>query len=246
MWDDIKRAITVRKYFPQKSEIPSSIERLLGKTPVDFRYSYIPEKNVSVDLDKPFGSGFIPGPEQEVMGYGGPQVQGITSGYGLPQQARDFYSNYSFNGRGQFKYPFDTDYAEILWSAIDEMYPDESYNNKIALFETMGAVAHAESHSGYNAGGNPNRVSNIWNMGYNASPSSPLKYDPEDRNEMARFALERMVNKFGVLENKGLTDQMIHNYHIGPNAPYDQAGVDKYRSFMGGWESQYKPTYPWE
>ena len=53
MWDDIKRAITERKYFPQKSEIPSSIEMLLGKTPVDFRYSYIPEKNVSVDLDKP-------------------------------------------------------------------------------------------------------------------------------------------------------------------------------------------------
>jgi len=165
---------------------------------------------------------------------------------GVPQKAVDFYGNYNYEGNGQFANPLNPEYIQLLWNEIGQQMPNQSLNTKIAFLETMLAIAHAESHGGQDAGYIDGRLTNVFNLGYNATPSSVLKYDPEDPKEMADRAVNSMINDFGILENKGLTDQVIHNYHIGPNAPYNQQAVDTYKSYLNGWESLYNPTYPWE
>jgi len=165
---------------------------------------------------------------------------------GVPQKAVDFYGNYNYEGNGQFANPLNPEYIQLLWNEIGQQMPNQSLNTKIAFLETMLAIAHAESHAGRDAGGIDNRLTNVFNIGYNAKPESVLKYDPEDPREMADRAVYSLINDFGVLENKGLTDQVIHNYHIGPNASYNQQAVDTYKSYLNGWENLYNPTYPWE
>jgi len=164
---------------------------------------------------------------------------------GVPQKALDFYSDYNYNGNGQFETPLDPEYLQLVWNEINQQLPEESENNKIALLETMLSIAHAESHAGRDAG-YLDRNSNVWNTGFNAKDTSVLKYDPIDPREAADRAVSSVINDFGVLNNRGLTDQTIHNYHIGPKAEYNQAGVDTYRDYIGGWESLYNPSYPWE
>lgn len=163
---------------------------------------------------------------------------------GTPQKALDFYGKYNYGGNGDFANPLNPEYIQILWNEIVQQTPGEDPNNQIALLETMLGIAHAESHGGYDAG-YLDRNSNVWNVGFNANKNSVLKYDPTDPRESADRAVNSVINDFGVLKNRGLTDQTIHNYHIGPNATYNQAGVDTYRDYIGGWENLYGPTYPW-
>ena len=165
---------------------------------------------------------------------------------GTPQRAIDFYKDYSYSGNGSFATPLSPEYIQLVWNEINQQLPGESENNKLALLETMLAVSHPESHGGWDAGGLQGRNTNVWNVGFNARPDSVLKYDPVNSAEMADRAVNSFINDFGAIENKGLTDQMIHNYHIGPKAAFNPAGVQSYREGMGGWESLYQPTYPWE
>jgi hypothetical protein len=164
MWDDIKKAITQRKYFPEKEKLLSPIQRLLGETNPDFRYVYNPEKNVSVDLDKPFGAGFIPGPSQEpiMSGYGEPiqqqmiepEVMGATSGYGGAEPTeypvgRDYWEDYLLNLEG-------ANPEERKW--LNDMAECESTYNPSAYNQSgaTGLLQFMPRTWGWKGGGNIN------------------------------------------------------------------------------------------
>lgn len=156
-----------------------------------------------------------------------------------PQKPMDFYENYVYNsnGKGAFKKPLDAEYIQALWNEINQQAPDASPDNKIAFLETMLSMTHTESHGGRDAGWRP-RVSNVFNMGYSADPGSTLGYDPEDINEMADFAVERYLNRFKVMDNKGMSDNMLRSY-----APFTTP--EEYNRLRSGWYGTYGTTTPW-
>jgi len=163
----------------------------------------------------------------------------------VPQKALDFYDAYNYSGNGKFKETLSPEYIQLVWNEIVQQTPQADANTRVALLETMLGMSHAESHGGYDAGGIKGRNTNVWNVGYNANPDSVLKYDPENPAEMADRAVTSMINDFNAIQNKGLSDQAIHNYHSGPKNAYNQAGVDMYKDYVSGWEGLYGPTYPW-
>jgi hypothetical protein len=217
MWDDIKKAITQRKYFPEKEKLLSPIQRLLGETNPDFRYVYNPEKNVSVDLDRPFGAGFIPGPSQEpiISGYGepaqqqmvGPEVMGATSGYGEYQPIWDMVQGYP----GQRV-------SDDIWNlVINNFTPREVAN--------MMAVAGAETQFGKTAsslkGDGQLKVNNLWNLFVNENKAHEPEL-PELLGDLQRnFGPEGPYREF--------TPETIKMY-VGNDDPTNF--TNNYKSFM--------------
>lgn len=229
--DQILKTGRVQEWTPAQSDSPKEVLGVKAE----------PEKTVEEFIvENMVGSPMYTNSDETYNWTTAPEYQG------LPEQATSFYDTYRYNGNGQFETPLDPQYLQLVWNEIGQQMPDSSINDQVAFLETLLGVGHAESHSGYDAGYIPDRKTNVWNVGYNANPGSVLKYDPSDPREMSDRVVNSLINDFGVVDNKGLTDQVIHNYHIGPNAQYSQPGVDNYRGYIGGWETMYNPTYPWD
>jgi hypothetical protein len=158
---------------------------------------------------------------------------------GAPENVMDFYNKYRYNsnGAGTFESPLNPEYIQVLWNEINQQAPDLSNNNKLAFLETMLSMTHLESHGGYDAGWQP-RKTNVWNMGYNGKNPS-LSYDPESIQEMADFEVERAMNRFGMLKNKGMSDEALRLY-TPDMSPED------YRKYMNTWHTITGIRTPWE
>lgn len=184
-------------------------------------------------------------PAQAIAPVANGNVLGVTDE--PPKNIMDFYAKYKYAGRGKFASPLTPDYIKDIWSEINKQAPKEATKgDKIAFLNTMLSATHQESHGGYDAGG-LKRNSNVWNMGYNSTPGSSLKFDPKDRKEAAKYAVNQFINTFGLFKNKGFSDHMIHRYHKGTEdkIPYDQAGVDAYRRGLNTWTAITGAQYPW-
>lgn len=174
---------------------------------------------------------------------------------GFPQDLVDKATSYVYSNTKNPTW-LDNDYAMIIWAEINQQAPDLPLEDKQAFFREMLDIAWAESHMGADyhkafkedlPASNRNRqTANMWNAGFNSNRGYGANYDPVDRNEMADYVVNQLINTFKVLENKGLKGQYAHNYHIGPNAEFSQVLLDDYLGKMAGANSIFGDMYSWK
>jgi len=173
---------------------------------------------------------------------------------GFPQDLVDKATSYVYSNTGNPTW-LDNDYAMAIWAEINQQAPDLPLEDKQSFFREMLDIAWAESHMGADyhkafredlPASNRNRqTANMFNAGFNSNRGYDANYDPENRSEMADYAVNQLINTFKVLENKGLKGQYAHNYHLGPNAKFSQVLLDDYLGKMAGSNTKFGNMYSW-